>query len=158
MKVYITYFRYDHGEEYSIYNLDTSLKRSLKHWDEEDHPSFLSYGPDDISQLYLVKCSLPVSDVETLKNYMTSEEDYDKKFYDLMKTIDDIGEEICCTNGDEVWEVLDYFCKYYKWYIDIRKYVTTVPTDKDELREVLQDILFDDDKVWDKVIKDYLKN
>ena len=82
MKVYLTYFRYDRGECYSIYNLDTSLNRSLKSWKEKDLPNFLGYGPDDVSQLYLVKCDLTKSEVQVLTDFMNSTEDYNKDFYE----------------------------------------------------------------------------
>lgn len=157
MKVYITYFRYDRGEQYSIYNLDTSLQRSVKSWYNEDLPNFLGYGPDDVSQLYLVKCSLPKSDVEIIKNFMNSNEDYDEDFYNLMETVDDIGEEIFCTSGDEVWEVLEFFCKRFRRFIDPSKYSITGSEDEDELREILQEILFDNDDLWDKVLKYYIE-
>ena len=156
MKIYLTYFRYDRGETYSIYNLETSLKRSLNHWYDKDVPNFLGYGPDDVSQLYLVKCNLSVSEVDIIKNFMNSNEDYDKDFYELMKTIDNNSDEIRFTTGDEVWEVLEYFYSRYTGFIDPYKYMTTIPTDEDELRDILQEILFTNEDVWDNVLKIYL--
>lgn len=151
MKTYITYFRYDRGENYSIYNLETSLKRSIKSWKEKDLPSFLSYGPDDVSQLYLVKVDLPKTDVEIIK-----EKSCDRDFYRIMDNIHKNSKEVCSTSGDEIWDVVEFFCKYFRRYIDPDKYMTSIPTDKDELREVLQEVLFDNDDVFDMVLKYYI--
>jgi hypothetical protein len=161
MKVYLTYFRYDRGECYSIYNLETNLKRSLKHWTDEDLPDFLGYGPDDVSQLYLVKCNLTKSEVQIIKDFMESDEEYNKDFWDLMEKIDDDREEICCTSGDEVWEVLDFvrkYCRTWVLYDLMSKYIPSLNfNDEDELKEQIQEIIFDDDKLWEIVLKKYIK-
>lgn len=31
MKIYLTYYRYDRGESYSVYHIDRSLKNAVKH-------------------------------------------------------------------------------------------------------------------------------
>jgi hypothetical protein len=161
MKVYITYFRYDRGETYSIYNLDTNLKRSLKSWKETDLPNFLGYGPDDVSQLYLVKCDLTKSEVQIIKDFMSSDKEYDKDFYDLMDRLHDNSEEICFTSGDGIWEVIDFVCEYCRTYIlysDMYKYIPTLNfDDEDELREQIQEIIFGDDDLWEIVLKKYIK-
>ena len=161
MKIYLTYFRYDRGETYSIYNLETNLKRSLKSWKETDLPNFLGYGPDDVSQLYLVKCDLTKSEVQIIKDFMESDKEYDKDFYDLMKIIDDKSDEICCTSGDEVWEVLDFVCEYCKTYIlfdEFYPYYSTLNfDDEDELKEQIQEIIFNNDDLWEIVLKKYIK-
>ncbi len=165
MKVYLTYFRYDRGENYSIYHLDTNLKRSLKSWCEDDLPNFLGYGPDDVSQLYLSRCNLTKSELEVIKNFMESSKEYDKEFYELMNRInDDVSDDdmICCTSGDEVWEVLEFLCencRYYPLYSEVRKYLEDIPfDDEDELKEVLQEVLFENDDLWDKVLKMYISS
>jgi hypothetical protein len=162
MKVYLTYFRYDRGECYSIYNIETNLKRSLKSWKEKDLPNFLGYGPDDVSQLYLVKCDLTKSEVQLIKDFMESDKDYDKDFYDLMSTkVHDCYEEICCTSGDEVWEVVDFVCEYCRTTVLFTEFLPYHSTlnfdDEDELREQIQEIIFDnDDKMWETVLKKYI--
>lgn len=161
MKVYLTYFRYDRGECYSIYSLDTSLNRSLRSWKEKDLPNFLGYGPDDVSQLYLVKCDLTKSEVQLIKDFMESDKEYDKDFYDLMSNkVHNCYEEICCTSGDEIWEVVDFLCencRYFPLYTEVRKYLEDIPfDDEDELKEVLQEVLFNNDDLWDKVLKMYI--
>lgn len=161
MKVYLTYFRYDRGEEYSIYNLDTNLKRSWKSLKESDLPNFLGYGPDDVSQLYLVRCELTKSEVEVLKDSMTSSEGYDKKFYDLMKKIDRESEELWNTTGDESWSVVEFVCEYCRTFVlfdEMSPYYSTLDfDDEDELKEQIQEIIFDNDDLWDKILKKYIK-
>ena len=161
MKIYLTYFRYDRGECYSIYNIETNLKRSLKHWTDEDLPDFLGYGPDDVSQLYLVRCDLTKSEVQVIKDFMESDEEYNKDFWDLMEKIDDTGEEICCTSGDEVWSVVEFVCEYCRTYLLynlMSKYIPNLNfNDKDELKEQVQEIIFNDDDLWDEILKIYIK-
>jgi hypothetical protein len=162
MKVYLTYFRYDRGECYSIYNLDTSLNRSLKSWREKDLPNFLGYGPDDVSQLYLVKCDLTKSEVQVIKDFMDSDKDYDKDFYNLMNNkVHKCHEEICGTSGDETWEVVNFTCEYCNTMVLFTEFLPYRSTldfdDKDTLREQVQEILFHDDQMWETVLKKYIK-
>ena len=162
MKVYLTYFRYDRGEQYSVYNLDTSLQRSWKSWKETDLPNFLGCGPDDVSQLYLVRCNLTKSEVEVIKNFMSSTKDYDEDFYDLMEKIDGCSEEIWSTSGDELWEVIDFvgeYCKTYLLYNLMSKYIPSLNfNDEDELRNQISDILCEDENLWGEILKIYIKN
>ena len=165
MKIYLTYYRYDRGECYSIYNLETSLQRSLKSWKETDLPDFLGYGPDDVSQLYLIRCNLSKSEVQLIKDFMKSDKEYDKDFYELMERLhDDVSDDdmFCCTSGDEVWEVIDFVCEYCRtWvlYDLMSKYIPSLNfDDKDELKEQIQEILFDgNDELWEKILKKYIK-
>lgn len=164
MRVYVTYFRYDRGESYSIYHIDTSMRSSVQHWKEKDLPNFLGYGPDDVSQLYLLRCNLTKTEIEVLKESMTSGSDsYDVEFDNL---IDSIHEEmdqddlIFCTSGDECFEVLEWFQSHFRSFIDPLDYWETeddIPTDEEELNEELQQILFDDEQVWDFTLKSYIR-
>ena len=162
MRVYVTYFRYDRGETYSIYHLDTSMRNSIKHWKEEDLPNFLGYGPDDVSQLYLIRCNLTKTEVEVLKESMTSGNEDDIEFNNLIDSIHketDDNDLIYCTTGDENFDVLQWFQERFRWFINPLDYWETeddIPTDEDELNEELQQILFDDKQVFDLVLKRYI--
>jgi hypothetical protein len=133
----------------------------VKSWKEEDLPNFLGYGPDDVSQLYLVRCSLKKSEIQLIKDYMESDKEYDKDFYDLMERVHDDNEEICCTTGDEVWNVVDFVCEYCRTYVLYSEMSEFIPTlnfdDEDELRDQIQEIIFDDDDLWETVLKKYIK-
>lgn len=161
MKVYLTYFRYDRGESYSIYNLDTNFQRSWKSLKETDLPNFLGYGPDDVSQLYLVRCNLTKSEVQVLKDFMTSPNSYDKDFYELMKRVDTVSDELWNTTGDEVWSVVEFVCEYCRTYLLynlMSKYIPSLDfSDEDELKEQISEIIFNDDTLWEEVLKIYIK-
>ena len=160
MRVYVTYFRYDRGENYSIYHIDTSLKSAYQHWKDEDLPSFLGYGPDDVSQLYLIRCNLTKSEIEILKDSLTSPSDFDIEFDNLMDSIHEEVEEgdlLCQTSGDECFEVLEWFQSHFRAFINPDDYWEEIPEDEDELNDELQQILFDNEPVWDKVIKSYIR-
>jgi hypothetical protein len=163
MRVYVTYFRYDRGESSSVYHIDTSLKSSYQHWKEEDLPSFLGYGPDDVSQLYLIRCNLTKTEIEVLKESIISPSDFDIEFDNLMDSIhEEVDEDdvLCQTSGDECFEVLEWFQSHFRMFINPLDFWETeedIPTDKDELDDELQQILFDNDPIWDKVLKKYIQ-
>lgn len=160
MKVYLTYSRYGRGEVYHIYNLDTNLARSLKSWNKKDLPDFLSYGADDISQLYLVRCDLTKSEIQLIKDFMDSRKEYRRDVYNLMDNkIHDHYEEIRATSGSESWEILDFACKHcrtYHLYNYFQNYDLNF-NDEDELKEQIWEIISTDDQLWDVVVKKYIE-
>lgn len=163
MRVYVTYFRYDRGESYSIYHIDTSLKSSYQHWKEEDLPSFLGYGPDDVSQLYLIRCNLTKTELEILKEAKNSLSDFDIEFDNLMDSIhEEVSDDdvLCQTSGDECFGILEWFKNHFRSFINPLDFWETeedIPTDEDDLIDELQEILFDNDSIWDKVLKKYIQ-
>lgn len=161
MRVYVTYFRYDRGESYSIYHIDTSMRSSVQHWREKDLPDFLGYGPDDVSQLYLQRCDLTKTEIEVLKESMTSGSDsYDIEFDNLIDSIYkemDENDLILSTSGDECFEILEWFQSHFRMFINPDDYWEEIPEDEDELHDKLQEILFDNDPVWDKVLEYWVR-
>lgn len=161
MRVYVTYFRYDRGEEYSIYHIDTSMRSSVQHWKEKDLPDFLGCGPDDVSQLYLQRCDLTKSEIEILKESMTSETDsYDIEFDNLIDSIHEEMDEddlILSSSGYECFEILEWFQSHFRMFINPDDYWEEIPEDEDELKDELQEILFDNEPVWDKVLKYWIR-
>jgi hypothetical protein len=157
MKVYITYFRYDRNENYDIYHIDLSKRSSIKHLKEHDVPSFLGYGPDDVSYLVLKEVDMSKSDLTTLINLSINSRDYDNELIKFMTEIHEgDGEEIYFTSGDEVWEVLEYFRTSGNYDLDTLLGVDTSSVDDDDLSEMCQEKLFEDDDLFDKVLKDYI--
>lgn len=157
MRVYITYFRYDRGETYSLYHIDKNKSSSIQHYKEKDLPSFLGYGPDDVSQLYLVRCDLTKSDFDFLKDHMEnpSSDEYDVEFYGIMEDLHDTMDNddiIYSTTGDENFEVLEYFCSN----CNPSDYLTDIPEDEDDLKDELQHVLFDNDSIYEKILKEYI--
>jgi hypothetical protein len=163
MKVYLTYYRYDRGESYSVYNIDRSLQRAYAHWKEKDLPDFLGYGPDDVSQLYLIRCDISKTELEILKEAKNALSDFDIEFDNLMDSIHeevDEGDVLCQTSGEECFEVLQWFKNHFRSFINPLNFWATeedIPTDEDDLLDELRDILFDNDPIWDKVLKAYIQ-
>lgn len=157
MKVYVTYFRYDRGETYSLYHIDKNRSSSIQHYKETDLPSFLEYGPDDVSQLYLVRCDLTKSDFDFLKDHMeNSTDEYDVEFYGIMEDLHDTVDNddiIYSDTGDTNWELIDFFRDNY----NLEDYLSNVPEDEDELSDEIQEVLFNNDKVYKMVLTDYIK-
>ena len=93
---------------------------------------------------------------------MNSTKDYDKDFYELMKKVDTVSEELWNTTGDEVWTIVEFVCNYCRTYLLynlMSKYIPSLNfSDIDELREQISELLFNDDNLWDEVLKVYIKN
>ncbi len=156
MIVYLTYFRYDRGETYSLYHMSTSKTESIKHYKEEDLPNFLGYGPDDVSQLYLVRCNLSKKDYLKLQEYYETEKSEDSEFMDLMDDINNTwgnDDLIYSDSGDTNWEVVEFFVEG----CDPEEYLSEVPDDEDELEQQLQEVLFENEELYNKVLKNFIK-
>lgn len=160
MKVYITYFRYDRDENYSIYHIDFNKRSSIKHYKEEDLPSFLGYGPDDVSILTLQEVDLTKTQLTELIRLYGRGKDYDQELIDFMIPIFDNNYGDSCIfsdSGDTVWEVLEFFRTSGHYDLDSLLGEDTSDYDEDCLEEMCQDKLFDDDKLFEQVLKDYIK-
>ena len=160
MRVYVTYSRYDRGESYSIYHIDTSMRSSVQHWKEKDLPNFLGYGPDDVSQLYLIRCDLTGPEIEVLQEARTSQSDFDIEFENLMDSIhEEVDEDdiIYLTSGEECFEILEWFQIHFRKFINPDDFWDEIPEDEDVLNDELQQILFDNEPVWDKVLEHWIR-
>lgn len=88
---YASVFRYDHGEEFNIYNIYKSFEEAKKGW-KKDVKDFLSYGPDDASTLYLFELALSTSEMNQFKQHLKAfetedEYSYDSKFTEFMEAL-----------------------------------------------------------------------
>jgi hypothetical protein len=93
---------------------------------------------------------------------MESDKEYDEDFYDLMNNkVHDCSEDICCTSGDEIWEVIDFVCEYCRTTVLFTEFLPYRSTlnfdDEDELRDQIQEIVFNNDDLWETVLKKYIK-
>lgn len=155
MKIYLTYFRYDRDEDYSIYHIDLNKKNSIKHYKEEDLPHFLSMGPDDVSVLVLQEVEMSKSEFNTLLNLYQDSKDCDTELIDFMIPIYDRTDNFICYDGcDTLYEIIDFFIDSGKYNLD--NYFDTSTIDPDDLKEKVVDLLFEDDNLFDKVMKDYI--
>ena len=53
--LYLTLTRYDRGEDYSVLNVSKDYDEALQQF-KEDLIDWFGYGPDDVSQIYFIKC------------------------------------------------------------------------------------------------------
>ncbi len=162
MKVYVSYFRYDRDENYSIYDVSLDREKSIEKYQNELLPDFLSYGPDDVSYLILKEVELTKSDYDELIRLSKINEDYVREVIEFMttKVHEEDGEEIFYVNGELNWDILDFFITSGLYDLDDLLGVDTSTLDEDELQELCQERLWydDEDNLFNSVLKDFLNN
>lgn len=159
MKVYVSYFRYDRNENYSIYDVSLDRDKSIKKFQDELLPNFLGYGPDDVSYLILKEVELTLSDYNELLRLSKIDEDYVREVIEFMtnKVHEEDGEEIFYVNGELNWEILDFFMTSGLYDLDSLLGVDTSTIDEDELQDLCQERLWDEeDTIFNSVLKDFL--
>ena len=159
MKVYVSYFRYDRNENYSIYDVSLDRDKSIKKFQDELLPNFLGYGPDDVSYLILKEVELTKSDYDELIRLSKIDEDYVREVIEFMtnKVHEEDGEEIFYVNGELNWEILDFFMTSGLYDLDSLLGVDTSTIDEDELQDLCQERLWDEeDTIFNSVLKDFL--
>ena len=159
MKVYVSYFRYDRNENYSIYDISLDRDKSIKKFQDELLPNFLGYGPDDVSYLILKEVELTPSDYNELLRLSKIDEDYVREVIEFMtnKVHEEDGEEIFYVNGELNWEILDFFMTSGLYDLDSLLGVDTSTIDEDELQDLCQERLWDEeDTIFNSVLKDFL--
>ena len=115
MKVYITYFRYDRDENYTIYHIDLNKKSSIKHYKETDLPEFLGYGPDDVSILVLQEVEMTKTELTELIHLYGKGEDYDRELINFMIPIFENDEGCIFYDGCETnYDFGKFYCLNYK--------------------------------------------
>lgn len=162
MKVYVSYFRYDRNENYSIYDVSLDRDKSIEKYQNELLPNFLGYGPDDVSYLILKEVELSKSDYDELIRLSKIDEDYVREVIEFMttKVHEEDGEEIFYVNGELNWDILDFFMTSGLYDLDSLLGVDTSTIDEDELQELCQERLWydDEDNIFNSVLKDFLNN
>lgn len=162
MKVYVSYFRYDRNENYSIYDVSLDRDKSIKKYQDELLPNFLGYGPDDVSYLILKEVELTKSDYNELLRLSKINEDYVREVIEFMttKVHEEDGEEIFYVNGEMNWDILEFFMTSGLYDLDSLLGVDTDTLDEEDLRELCQERLWEDDEdnIFNSVLKDYLNN
>jgi len=166
MKVYVSYYRYDRNENYSIYDVSLDREKSIKKYQDELLPDFLGYGPDDVSYLILKEVELTKSDYNELIRLSKINEDYVREVIEFMttKVHEEDGEEIFYVNGELNWDILDFFVTSGLYDINnlIRLELGIDPKtlDEDEIKEQCQEILWsgEEDSIFKEVLQDFLNN
>jgi hypothetical protein len=162
MKVYVSYFRYDRNEDYSIYDVSLDRDKSIEKYQDELLPDFLGYGPDDVSYLILKEVELTKSDYNELIRLSKIDEDYVREVIEFMtnKVHEEDGEEIFYVNGELNWDILDFFMTSGLYDLDDLLGVDTSTLDEDEFSEKCQERLWydDEDNIFNSVLQDFLNN
>ena len=161
MKVYVTYFRYDRDEEYTIHDVNLDRGDSIKKFREQYLPSFLGYGPDDVSYLILKEVELTRSEYNELCRLEKLDDDYNSDVIKFMTDIHDRnGEEIFYVSGDLNFEVLEFFMTSGLYNLDDLLGVDTSTLDEDELNNLCQERLWydEEDNIFNNVLQDFLIN
>lgn len=160
MKVYVSYFRYDRNENYSIYDVSLDRDKSIEKYQDELLPNFLGYGPDDVSYLILKEVELTKSDYDELIRLSKIDEDYVREVIEFMtnKVHEEDGEEIFYVNGELNWEILNFFMTSGLYDLDSLLGVDTSTVDEDDLQELCQERLWydEEDNIFNSVLKDFL--
>ncbi len=161
MNVYITYDRYEKNEWFNIYNIDTSLTRSVKKFREEDLPNFLKYGPDDCHSFTLQRITMTKKSYEQLKSWMDDPnqtlEDYGDESSDLFKFLcsiyDKTGEvgsdssTVYSTDGcSDIFELPHFYGR-----------MSHLDTSDEDVYDEIMARLQNDDKFLDMVLKEYIR-
>lgn len=160
MKVYVSYFRYDRNENYSIYDVSLDRDKSIEKYQNELLPNFLGYGPDDVSYLILKEVELSKSDYDELIRLSKIDEDYVREVIEFMtnKVHEEDGEEIFYVNGELNWDILNFFMTSGLYDLDSLLGVDTSTVDEDDLQELCQERLWydEEDNIFNSVLKDFL--
>lgn len=141
-KYYIVFTSYS-SESFNIHGVCTKKSDGVKLF-KEQIKDFLSYGPDDITYLRLVKVELEPEEVEVLKLNDESDE-----IFELLE--DEIWsrdcDELLVEGCDTIWdEIIPSYCRDH----DLN------PDDDDEFDQG-RDILFTDDEMFSDYVDYYIE-
>ena len=162
MNVYVTYDRYERNEWLSVYSIETSKKRAIKKFLEEDLFGFLSYGPDDCHSFQLQRVWMTKKQYERL--CFLVEHETDRENGELKEMLVSMFEEdtdvfsefeiIYSTDGcSDNFEVVDFYIQNYIIEdIDVNDF-----DDEDEYRDAVSEKFYNDEDLYEKVIKDYIR-
>lgn len=154
MNVYITYYRYDRGEDFSLYHVDLTETGSESHWYEEDVIDFHSYGPDDVSQLYRSVIDLTPQEYCLLLWFMNSSKGYDPEFFKLMEKIHKESIELDSTYGGSCFEFIRHFLSSEDFNVE-EYFSDGLPDDEDEVVDEVMSLLCSDDELFNRVLRSY---
>lgn len=142
-KYYIVFTSYS-SESFNIHGVCTKKSDGVKLF-KEQIKDFLSYGPDDITYLRLVKVELEPEEVEVLKLNDESDE-----IFELLE--DEIWsrdcDELLVEGCDTIWdEIIPSYCRDH----DLN------PDDDDEFDQG-REILFNDDEMFSDYVDYYIED
>lgn len=160
MKVYITYDRYERDEWYNIYYVSTDRNESIRHCVEEDLVDFISYGPDDCHSFQLQEVNMTkrqyeqftkwIEEDQGLEDYGRESSDLYKFMYNLYDSSGVVGDTSVIISTDGCSDNVDII----RWYCE----KNGLDVDDDDIYYEVEDELFNDEELYLKTLKDYLKD
>ena len=156
MKVYIIYDRYEHDEWFNIDYVGTDREESIKKFKEECLPDFISYGPDDCHSYQLQEVEMNNNQYYMFMEWYEEDSSPDNESSDLYKFMVNLFDEtgvvgntsvLCCTDGCSDNIDIVHFYGQSKG----------LDTEDDEVFDTVQEELFDDEDLYQKVLKKYIK-
>lgn len=146
---YITYDRYENDEWFDIYYMDTNKQKAIDHCKEYDLFDFISFGPDDCHSFQLQEVEMTREIYKKLnanKGSISSGE-----LYDIMVDIFDgsyNSKTLISTDGEtDLINIVHYYGKQQQ-----------LDTRDEDVYDELQQELYDDDELFEKVLKSYIKD
>jgi hypothetical protein len=159
MKVYIIYDRYERDEWFSIDYVGTDRNESIKKFKEECLPDFISYGPDDCHSYQLQEVEMTQEQYDTFTKWIKegqSLENYGRESSDLFKFMVNLYDETGVVGNTSVLLSTDG-CSDYIDMIHFYGKSKGLDTEDDEVFEELQEELYNDEELYQKVLKKYIK-
>jgi hypothetical protein len=141
-----------------VFDIETNKQRAIEKCKKKHLPDFISYGPDDCHSFQLQKVVMPKKDYERLC-YLVEHEttgmgsNEEKELREILIEIhnncdwNDNSSVLICTDGcSDVWDTIEFYCEQNG--IDYNNY---------EEQERVQELLFENDELFQKVLADYIK-
>jgi hypothetical protein len=159
MKVYIIYDRYEHDEWFSIDYVGTDREESIKKFKEECLPDFISYGPDDCHSYQLQEVDM---DNNMYKMFMkwyeedSGPQNYGDRSSDLFKFMVNLYDESGVVGNTSVLYCTDG-CSDSVDVVHFYGQSKGLDTGDDDVYYDLQEELFNDEDLYQKVLKKYIK-
>ena len=163
MNLYITYDRYEHDEWFYIYGYGTNRNLEIKKCKEEYLPDFFSGGPDDCHSFQLQRVEVTPTMYRNFVRWNEEDQslekhggDRDSELFKFMERAYDLSgmgvgsnpDVIICSGGcDDIFDIVRFYGN--------KKGLTD--EEVEECMDELQDEVFNDDELFMKTAKEYIR-
>ena len=160
MKIYITYDRYERDEWFNVYNVSTNKDDAVKHCLEKDLVNFISYGPDDCHSFQLQEVDMSKKEYDTFTKWVEEDStpaDNGSESSDLYKYLVELFDKTGVAGNTSVLISTDGCSDN----VDIVHYYGKqkgLDTTDDDVYYDLEEELFNDEELYEKVLKDYIRD
>lgn len=160
MKVYITYDRYERDEWFNIFRVGTDREESIRLCKEQDLVDFISYGPDDCHSFQLQEIEMTQEEYDQFKKWVEEDpnpENFGKSSSELFKFMVELfdstgvmGDDSVIISTDGCTDNVDVIHFYGKQ--------KGLDTTDDDIYYDLEEELFNDEELYEKVLKEYIND